>query len=239
MILHRTPSEALGFFTSSQSPPDQSFIPNRILDNVDIDIEKLDLAYGKHDFYYKNQKSKEFLFIKLKLNADFGPLFEGNALSNPKPGSNSFTYSSLNSILNAPWNFNIKQVFVWLSIEYKGTKYSQNKSIFWVRLLKSKKHALLKDEIVSNYRYSPSNFPIFDIEKQMIASGSMVLSLNFEVQPYVGPVWSSFESKEIARFNLSDLNLSAFEQGENMISNKLSSWQVQVKLPTEYSTNFS
>lgn len=101
-----------------------------------------------------NGKSKENSRIAFDLDADLSPLF----------------------------NWNTKQVFVYLTAEYAGkTAGSSNKVTYWDRIITS------ADDAVILVRNQNSKYSVWDLERSFRGRNA-TLKLEWNVQPWVGPL---------------------------------------------------
>lgn len=112
------------------------------------------LALVKYSFNYGsvNRKPKENSKISFDLDADLTPLF----------------------------NFNTKQVFVYLTAEYPGrTENSSNKVTYWDKIITSKDDALI------SLKNQKSKYSVWDVEKSF-RGREAVVRLEWNLQPYIG-----------------------------------------------------
>lgn len=97
-------------------------------------------------------KAKENLKLKFDLDADFSPLF----------------------------NWNTKQIFVYLSAEYPGKRPDITNSVtFWDKIITS------KDESIVHLSNTRGSYTVYDVDKYFPSSNA-TLKLSWNVQPYVG-----------------------------------------------------
>ncbi|ODV77965.1 signal peptidase 22 kDa subunit [Suhomyces tanzawaensis NRRL Y-17324] len=114
------------------------------------------LANIKHSFNYGsvNRKPKENSKIQFSLDADLSPLF----------------------------NWNTKQVFVYLTAEYPGkSEGSSNRVTYWDKIITSKDNAVIS---LKNQR---SKYSVWDVEKSFRERDAIV-RLEWNIQPYIGPL---------------------------------------------------
>ncbi|CAI4624813.1 BAQ_1a_G0035510.mRNA.1.CDS.1 [Saccharomyces cerevisiae] len=104
--------------------------------------------------YFGSQrgKAKENMKIKFDLNTDLTPLF----------------------------NWNTKQVFVYLTAEYNSTEKITSEVTFWDKIIKS------KDDAVIDVNDLRSKYSIWDIEDGKFEGKDLVFKLHWNVQPWVG-----------------------------------------------------
>ncbi|EGV65558.1 Signal peptidase complex subunit [Yamadazyma tenuis] len=109
---------------------------------------------GSFQYGAKNGKQKENSIIKFDLDADLTPLF----------------------------NWNTKQVFVYLTAEYPGkSDGSSNKVTYWDKIITSKDDAVLS---LKNHR---AKYSVWDVENSF-RQRDAELKLEWNIQPHVGPL---------------------------------------------------
>lgn len=125
------------------------------LDTTSIDnIKAQALMKGSYHYGSKGGKPKENSLIKFDLTSDLTPLF----------------------------NWNTKQVFVYLTAEYPGkSSGSSNKVTYWDKIITSKEDAVIK---LNNER---AKYSVWDVEDSF-RSREAILSLEWNIQPHVGPL---------------------------------------------------
>mmetsp|Transcript_11858 Transcript_11858/g.19381 ORF Transcript_11858/g.19381 Transcript_11858/m.19381 type:complete len:178 (+) Transcript_11858:104-637(+) len=81
--------------------------------------------------------------------------------------------------LTTLFNWNVKQLFVWISAEYKTRSYEKNQVILWDTIIEdvSEAHLLLKDE---KLKYELTSF-----EKEL-RNRKINLTLSWDIMPVVG-----------------------------------------------------
>lgn len=129
-------------------------------------------ASVKHSFNYGsvNRKPKENSKIQFDLDADLSPLF----------------------------NWNTKQVFVYLTAEYEGkSDGSSNKVTYWDKIITSKDQAKLH-LTRQNAKYS-----VWDIEKSF-RNRNATVKLEWNIQPHVGPLIFG-ETGDVGTFVFTDV----------------------------------
>lgn len=110
----------------------------------------------KYSFNYGsvNRKAKENSKIKFDLESDLTPLF----------------------------NWNTKQVFVYLTAEYPGkSAESSNKVTYWDKIITSKEDAKIS---LVNQR---SKYSVWDVENSF-RSRDAIVKLEWNIQPHIGPL---------------------------------------------------
>lgn len=101
---------------------------------------------------------------------------------NRKPKENSKIVFDLETDLSPLFNWNTKQIFVYLTAEYPGkSDGSSNKVTYWDRIITSKDNATLS---LQNQR---SKYSVWDVEKSFCQRNATV-RLEWNIQPYVGPL---------------------------------------------------
>lgn len=101
---------------------------------------------------------------------------------NGKPKENSLILFDLESDLSPLFNWNTKQVFVYLTAEYPGKSLeSSNKVTYWDNIITSKEDAVLK------LKSQRSKYSVWDVEDSF-RSRDAVLSLEWNIQPHIGPL---------------------------------------------------
>lgn len=114
------------------------------------------LVLVKYSFNYGsvNRKAKENSKIQFNLDTDLSPLF----------------------------NWNTKQIFVYLTAEYPGkSEGSSNKVTYWDKIITSKEDAVL------SLRNQRSKYSVWDIEKSF-RQRDAVVKLEWNIQPHIGPL---------------------------------------------------
>jgi signal peptidase complex subunit 3 len=88
----------------------------------------------------------------------------------------------LNSDLTPLFNWNTKQLFVYLTAEYDGKRSDINNRVtFWDKIITSKDDAMLD---LHNVRGA---YSVYDIGKSL-ANKNATIRLEWNLQPYVGPL---------------------------------------------------
>ncbi|EDO18847.1 hypothetical protein Kpol_1023p16 [Vanderwaltozyma polyspora DSM 70294] len=100
-----------------------------------------------------------------------------------KPKQNAKVNFDLDVDLSSLFNWNTKQVFIYLTAEYDGSKKPNTKSVvtFWDKIITSKKDAVLK---LSNQK---SKYTVWDLEDKM-EGRDLTFKLQWNIQPWVGPL---------------------------------------------------
>ncbi|RCK63792.1 Microsomal signal peptidase subunit 3 [Candida viswanathii] len=119
---------------------------------------------------------------------------------NRKPKENSKIQFDVRTDLTPLFNWNTKQVFVYLTAEYPGkSEGSSNKVTFWDKIITDKKDAVL-DLTAQRGKYS-----VWDVEKSFRGRNATV-KLEWNIQPYIGPLIfgetegvDSFQFAEVAK----------------------------------------
>lgn len=101
---------------------------------------------------------------------------------NRKPKENSKITFDLDADLSPLFNWNTKQVFVYLTAEYPGKSTgSLNKVTYWDKIIKS------KDEAKLHLANQKSKYSVWDVEKSFRGRDA-TLKLEWNIQPHVGPL---------------------------------------------------
>lgn len=87
----------------------------------------------------------------------------------------------LSADLSPLFNWNTKQVFVYLTAEYDGANSAENSVTFWDKIVTSKDDARI---LLRNQR---SKYSVWDVE-QSFRERPAKLKLEWNVQPWVGPL---------------------------------------------------
>lgn len=101
---------------------------------------------------------------------------------NRKPKENVKISFDLDTDLSDLWNWNTKQVFVYLTAEYPGkSNGSLNKVTFWDKIIKDKKDAKL------SLKGQRGKYSVWDVEKSFRGRNATV-KLEWNIQPHIGPL---------------------------------------------------
>lgn len=99
-----------------------------------------------------------------------------------KAKENNKLIFDLETDLTPLFNWNTKQVFIYLTAEYPGNGIdSVNKVTYWDKIIKSKDQAKLN---LTNER---SKYSVWDIE-QNFENKDAIIKLEWNIQPWVGPL---------------------------------------------------
>lgn len=92
--------------------------------------------------------------------------------------------------LRSVFNWNVKQLFVWISAEYVTRTYEQNQVVLWDLIVQSRDEALiqLKDEKLK--------YELISFERELKGL-SLNLTVNWEVMPVVGVLKKTGRAKSI------------------------------------------
>ncbi|KAM9905294.1 hypothetical protein OXX79_002243 [Metschnikowia pulcherrima] len=99
------------------------------------------------------------------------------------------------------FNWNTKQVFVYLTAEYDGANTAMNKVTFWDKIITS------KDDAVFDLKNVRSKYSVWDVEHSFRERPAK-LKLEWNVQPWVGPLVFG-ETDTESTFNFSAVKNSA------------------------------
>lgn len=103
---------------------------------------------------------------------------------NRKPKENSKIQFDLETDLTPLFNWNTKQIFIYLTAEYPGkSDDSSNKITYWDKIITDKKDAVLS---LKNQR---SKYSVWDVEKSFRGREATV-KLGWNIQPHIGPLIS-------------------------------------------------
>lgn len=97
---------------------------------------------------------------------------------NNKPKENSRIKFDLDADLTSLFNWNTKQIFVYLTATYQG-KNSQNKVTYWDKIITSEEEAII------HLRDQRSKYSVWDLEDSFNHKEAN-LTLEWNVQPHVG-----------------------------------------------------
>lgn len=102
--------------------------------------------------------------------------------SNGKPKENSKIVFDLDADLTPLFNWNTKQVFIYLTAEYPGkSEGSGNKVTYWDKIITS------RDDAVISIKNGRAKYSVWDVEKSFRGRNA-TLRLEWNVQPWVGPL---------------------------------------------------
>ncbi|KAA8900863.1 signal peptidase subunit-domain-containing protein [Sphaerosporella brunnea] len=131
--------------------------------SADVSVSKVKVIKGRPNYY--SSKQQEYAFITFDLDADLSSLY----------------------------NWNTKQVFAWLSVQYdggenlRGVKHSENEAIIWDAILPSQKTSRL------SLRNEKAKYNINDIAGKFLERNATV-RFGWNVQPHVGALtWGVIE----------------------------------------------
>lgn len=99
-----------------------------------------------------------------------------------KPKENSKIQFDLDADLRPLFNWNTKQIFVYLTAEYDGkSEGSSNKVTYWDKIITSSEDAVLH---LKNQR---AKYSVWDVERSFRGRNA-TLRLEWNIQPWVGPL---------------------------------------------------
>lgn len=99
-----------------------------------------------------------------------------------RPRENSKISFDLSADLTPLFNWNTKQVFVYLTAEYDGKSAGSGSTVtYWDKIINDKKDAVL------NMKNVKSKYSVWDVEKSFRGRNA-TLKLQWNVQPWVGPL---------------------------------------------------
>ncbi|SCV02243.1 LAMI_0G17194g1_1 [Lachancea mirantina] len=101
--------------------------------------------------------------------------------TNGKPKENVKIAFDLEADLTPAFNWNTKQVFVYLTATYKGTRNKEviNEVTFWDKIITDPKDAVL------NVHNAKSKYSIWDLEEKL-AEREFQFKLHWNIQPWIG-----------------------------------------------------
>ncbi|KAK9451635.1 signal peptidase [Limtongia smithiae] len=132
-----------------------------------LNIQDIELRYGKPPMGF-NYKRQEYALTSFDLDADLTPLF----------------------------NWNTKQIFVYLAATYPGRPYA-NKVVLWDAIITDRENAIL------SLKNETADYAVYDVTGKF-NERSASLSLEWNVQPYVG-LLTLGKSKERSKFTFPPL----------------------------------
>ncbi|GAA5888868.1 hypothetical protein JCM5296_005021 [Sporobolomyces johnsonii] len=127
-----------------------TFLLPATLDPASLKIGQLNVVMGRSQ-YDRRAREREFAFLKFDLMADLTPLF----------------------------NWNTKQVFVYLVADYSTPRYPDNSVVIWDRIVRTPKHARL------NVQDAKQKYEFKEIS-ETFRNTSATFSLHYQIQPHVG-----------------------------------------------------
>lgn len=99
-----------------------------------------------------------------------------------KPKENSKIQFDLDADLTPLFNWNTKQIFVYLTAEYDGkTERASNRVTYWDKIITSREDAVLH---LKNQR---AKYSVWDVERSFRGRNA-TLRLEWNIQPWVGPL---------------------------------------------------
>lgn len=118
--------------------------------------------------------------------------------TNRQPKENAKIQFDLDADLTSLFNWNTKQVFVYVTAEYPGkSDGSSNRVTFWDKIIVSKEDAKLH---LVNQR---SKYSVWDVEKSF-RGREAVVRLEWNIQPHIGPLIFG-ETEATATFNFAEI----------------------------------
>ncbi|GAA6053776.1 hypothetical protein JCM3770_005111 [Rhodotorula araucariae] len=127
-----------------------TFLLPATLEPANLALSNLNVVLGRPQ-YDRFAKDREYAFVKFDLQADLSPLF----------------------------NWNTKQVFVYLAANYASERYPDNTVVIWDRIVRSPRNARL------NVEDGKQKYEFKEITNSF-RNTSATFSLHYQVQPYVG-----------------------------------------------------
>lgn len=89
----------------------------------------------------------------------------------------------LGADLEPLFDWNTKQLFVYLVATYSSPKFSSNEVVIWHKILKSKSEGLLR---LNNLKSMVQDYQFFDRGSNSFEDVNVKLSLHWDTMPYVG-----------------------------------------------------
>ncbi|EWC45021.1 hypothetical protein DRE_06301 [Drechslerella stenobrocha 248] len=131
-----------------------------------INVNDIAVAKRRSGGYYST-RTNEYVNIKFDLNADFESLY----------------------------NWNTKQIFVWISTSYGGDRYPTNEAVIWDKIIPASAPSKKLQ-----YKNIKAKYNIHDITGDY-AHRNATLKLSWNVQPHVGVLmWGSAKGSETKSF---------------------------------------
>ncbi|GAA6025262.1 hypothetical protein JCM8202_001939 [Rhodotorula sphaerocarpa] len=127
-----------------------SYVIPANLDPATLKVPHLNVVLGRPQ-YERRAKEREYAFVKFDLKADLAPLF----------------------------NWNTKQVFVYMMADYASTQYPENAVVVWDRIIRSPKYAKL------NVQDGKQKYEFKEIT-DTFSNTTATFSLQYQIQPWVG-----------------------------------------------------
>lgn len=114
---------------------------------------------------------------------------------NRKPKENSKIQFDIDADLTPLFNWNTKQVFIYLTAEYPGkSEGSSNKVTYWDKIITKPEDAKI---LLKNQR---SKYSVWDIEKSFRGRDAIV-KLEWNIQPHIGPLlFGETQTEETFKF---------------------------------------
>lgn len=102
--------------------------------------------------------------------------------TNGKPKENIKVNFDLETDLSSLFNWNTKQIFVYLTAEYNNTKQTTSNEItFWDKIITNPNDAIL------NLTNVKSKYNVWDVSENL-SGKDLNFKLNWNIQPWVGPL---------------------------------------------------
>lgn len=99
------------------------------------------------------------------------------------PSELGLVYFDLYADLRPAWDWNTKQLFVYLVASYETEDYTENKLVLWDGIIRKKEDALI-NKIHERAEYLLSNM------QSNISGLNTTLRLHYEIDPHVGMLYS-------------------------------------------------
>lgn len=102
---------------------------------------------------------------------------------NGKPKQNSRVAFDIETDLSPLFNWNTKQIFVYLTAEYSGSERQETISevTYWDKIITS------QDDAQLNLKGHKSKYSVWDLEEKL-EGREMTFKLKWNIQPWVGPL---------------------------------------------------
>mmetsp|Transcript_25479 Transcript_25479/g.61367 ORF Transcript_25479/g.61367 Transcript_25479/m.61367 type:complete len:182 (-) Transcript_25479:123-668(-) len=129
----------------------------------------LSMGCSISSFYFESDPR-----VSLELNK-----FEELSYVSSYNAENALFSLDIDADLTSLWNWNVKQLFVWVQAEYRTKTYKKNQVILWDTIIEdpSEAHLLLKDE---KLKYELTSF-----EKEL-RNREINLTIAWDIMPVVG-----------------------------------------------------
>ena len=94
-------------------------------------------------------------------------------------GEQAYLSFDLSADLNSVWNWNVKQVFIYVQAEYENSKNSVNHAVIWDSIIQE------EDFLFVKLHAQKSKYPLVDLHSKFRGK-PFNLTLYWDVMPWVG-----------------------------------------------------